>query len=121
LPNHVHRGISEGKQDMLDSAIEDDSNDMSADEAHAQQSARGRRASDGQPLIKEGKKSNRVEVRCEQCGKGYKHSSCLTKHLLVSLLADRPPTPTSEYPGAQRGRCGRSHVFALLHHRLRLV
>lgn len=28
-----------------------------------------------------------VELKCEKCGKGYKHSSCLTKHLLV------PPSP----------------------------
>ena len=27
------------------------------------------------------------ELKCETCGKGYKHSSCLTKHLLVTLFA----------------------------------
>ncbi|KAG7152908.1 hypothetical protein HYQ46_003794 [Verticillium longisporum] len=64
---------------------------MSADEG-LDQKASVRRASDGQPLIKERRKSNRplikeqrksnrVELRCEKCGKGYKHSSCLTKHL----------------------------------------
>lgn len=47
--------------------------------------ARARRASEGSYLSRnEGKKSN-GELRCEKCGKGYKHSSCLTKHLLVSL------------------------------------
>ncbi|KFA62664.1 hypothetical protein S40285_07841 [Stachybotrys chlorohalonatus IBT 40285] len=82
LPLHAHKGMSDGKQEMADSAIEDDSNDMSADEGTDKtQKARVRRASDGQPLLKDGKKSNRVEVRCEKCGKGYKHSSCLTKHL----------------------------------------
>ncbi|KAI1170741.1 hypothetical protein F4777DRAFT_101991 [Nemania sp. FL0916] len=65
-----------------ESAIDDDSNDMSADERDGElQKARIRRASDGQPLTKEGRKSNRVELRCDKCGKGYKHSSCLTKHL----------------------------------------
>ncbi|KAL8971709.1 MAG: hypothetical protein Q9183_000920 [Haloplaca sp. 2 TL-2023] len=43
--------------------------------------ARSRRASEGAHLSKsEGKRAS-GELRCEQCGKGYKHSSCLTKHL----------------------------------------
>ena len=47
--------------------------------------ARARRASEGQFLTKtEGKRAS-GELRCEKCGKGYKHSSCLTKHLLVFL------------------------------------
>ncbi|KAM0562142.1 hypothetical protein ACHAPJ_002586 [Fusarium lateritium] len=79
LPNH--KSIPETKQELNGSAIEDDLNDGSADEGTTKfQKARQRRASDGQTL-KESKKSNRVEVRCDKCGKGYKHSSCLTKHL----------------------------------------
>ncbi|KAL8937818.1 MAG: hypothetical protein Q9216_004230 [Gyalolechia sp. 2 TL-2023] len=43
--------------------------------------ARARRASEGAYLSKnEGKRAS-GELRCEKCGKGYKHSSCLTKHL----------------------------------------
>ncbi|KAI4087560.1 MAG: hypothetical protein LQ339_008877 [Xanthoria mediterranea] len=42
--------------------------------------ARTRRASEGAYLSKgEGKRAS-GELRCEKCGKGYKHSSCLTKH-----------------------------------------
>ncbi|PTB64276.1 hypothetical protein BBK36DRAFT_1207295 [Trichoderma citrinoviride] len=79
LPN---KSVLEAKREVTDSAIDDDSNELSADEAAAHQDqSRIRRASDGQPLTKDGKKSSRVEVRCETCGKGYKHSSCLTKHL----------------------------------------
>ncbi|KAF4996222.1 hypothetical protein FDECE_12530 [Fusarium decemcellulare] len=79
LPNH--KSMPESKRELNGSAIEDDPIDGSADEGAAKfQKARQRRASDGQTL-KEGKKSNRVEVRCDKCGKGYKHSSCLTKHL----------------------------------------
>ncbi|CAK7230215.1 hypothetical protein SCUCBS95973_007498 [Sporothrix curviconia] len=73
------------------SAIDDDLNDMSDGDvepaslsdasAIAMEMARARRASDGQPLLKEGRRSSRLELRCKQCGKGYKHSSCLTKHL----------------------------------------
>ncbi len=82
LPN---KGTVEMKRELSSSAI-DDANDVSADDGTGKtQKARIRRASDGQPLIKEGKKSSRVELKCEQCGKGYKHSSCLTKHLLVPL------------------------------------
>ncbi|ORY70149.1 uncharacterized protein BCR38DRAFT_455010 [Pseudomassariella vexata] len=80
LPSH--KFVMSGKMEVQDSAIDDDSNDMSADEGENEpQKARIRRASDGQPLTKEGKKSNRIELRCDKCGKGYKHSSCLTKHL----------------------------------------
>lgn len=47
--------------------------------------ARIRRASEGSRLSKgEGKRTSGAELRCEKCGKGYKHSSCLTKHLSVS-------------------------------------
>ncbi|PHH63598.1 hypothetical protein CDD81_5690 [Ophiocordyceps australis] len=66
--------------DVKESAIDDEVQDASGEEGPLQ--ARSRRASDGQPPTgKESKRSNRVEVRCEKCGKGYKHSSCLTKHL----------------------------------------
>ncbi|KAJ4292322.1 hypothetical protein N0V88_005954 [Collariella sp. IMI 366227] len=72
-----------GSVGVQDSAIDDELNDMSGDDAEAAfQKARVRRASDGQPLVKEGsRKSSRPELRCEKCGKGYKHSSCLNKHL----------------------------------------
>ncbi|KAE9985050.1 hypothetical protein BLS_000077 [Venturia inaequalis] len=44
--------------------------------------ARSRRASDGSQLRKgDGKRDKGGELKCETCGKGYKHSSCLTKHL----------------------------------------
>ncbi|KAK0623549.1 hypothetical protein B0T14DRAFT_536414 [Immersiella caudata] len=76
----IHKFVTtSGAVDMQESAIDDELNDMSGDERD--QKARMRRASDGQPLVKEGRKSNRPELRCEKCGKGYKHSSCLTKHL----------------------------------------
>ncbi|KAI0002829.1 hypothetical protein F4779DRAFT_113938 [Xylariaceae sp. FL0662B] len=78
----THKFAMTAKPENQESAIDDDLNDMSADDGDPElQKARVRRASDGQPLTKEGKKSNRIELRCDKCGKGYKHSSCLTKHL----------------------------------------
>ncbi|KAL1903705.1 hypothetical protein Sste5344_010598 [Sporothrix stenoceras] len=75
------------------SAIDDDLNDMSDGEIDpaslndasslAFEIARVRRASDGQPL-KEGRRSSRMELRCKQCGKGYKHKWALTSKLLIS-------------------------------------
>ena len=41
-----------------------------------------RRASDGARLTKK-EKAATGELKCEHCGKGYKHGSCLTKHLYV--------------------------------------
>lgn len=44
--------------------------------------SRNRRASEGSHLVKgEGKRSSVPELRCERCGKGYKHGSCLSKHM----------------------------------------
>ena len=48
-----------------------------------------RRASDGSTLSSK-KKNSHGDLKCETCGKAYKHSSCLTKHLLVSLLCPLP-------------------------------
>lgn len=83
----MHRFVTEdGEVNMQDSAIDDELNDLSGDEGDSTlDKARIRRASDGQPLTKEGRK-NRPELRCKKCGKGYKHSSCLTKHLFVPAL-----------------------------------
>lgn len=44
---------------------------------------RNRRASEGSHLIRGEGKRVAGELRCERCGKGYKHSSCLSKHMCV--------------------------------------
>jgi hypothetical protein len=55
---------------------------------------RNRRASEGSYLVRgEGKRVS-SELRCDQCGKGYKHSSCLTKHMCVSIPS-HPYLPTT--------------------------
>ena len=41
-----------------------------------------RRASDGTRLTKK-EKAATGDLKCEHCGKAYKHGSCLTKHLYV--------------------------------------
>jgi len=62
--------------------------------------ARLRRASEGSRLSKnDAKKTATSDLKCEKCGKGYKHSSCLTKHLSVSLL---PPLSCNP---SLRGSC----------------
>ncbi|KAL4925626.1 putative C2H2 finger domain protein [Aspergillus undulatus] len=42
---------------------------------------RNRRASEGGHLVKGEGKGSRPELRCDRCGKGYKHGSCLSKHM----------------------------------------
>lgn len=74
-------GSSPSAQD--NDALEDNSFDEDAPPSSKTLSTknRNRRASEGSYLIKgEGKKSA-ADLRCDTCGKGYKHSSCLTKHL----------------------------------------
>jgi hypothetical protein len=64
-----------------ESAVADDF--LSPENTGSVSKAKARRASEGSYLTKgEGKRSS-GELRCEKCGKGYKHSSCLTKHLSV--------------------------------------
>ncbi|KAF1986711.1 hypothetical protein K402DRAFT_308180, partial [Aulographum hederae CBS 113979] len=41
---------------------------------------RARRASEGSRKA-DAKRSSGSDLKCDKCGKGYKHSSCLTKHL----------------------------------------
>jgi len=68
-----------------ESAIEDEMDeDMDGDEEGDFKLNRMRRASEGQHLMKDGKKANSSDLKCDKCGKGYKHSSCLSKHLHVS-------------------------------------
>lgn len=92
-PNSInHAGRTRGNDDVRDGEPEPAMNESAVvdgvaglDSVGNISKARARRASEGSYLSRnEGKKSN-GELRCEQCGKGYKHSSCLTKHLLVSL------------------------------------
>ena len=72
--------------------------------------SRVRRASEGARQAKgEGKRTSGSELRCEKCGKGYKHSSCLTKHLSVPRsLPPRPHTFTA------RDECPARTLRALL-------
>lgn len=93
-PNSInHAGRTRGNDDVLDGGPESAMDESAVvdglvaglDSVGSISKARARRSSEGSYLSRnEGKKSN-GELRCEQCGKGYKHSSCLTKHLLVSL------------------------------------
>jgi hypothetical protein len=39
--------------------------------------------------MKDGKKVNGNDLKCDKCGKGYKHSSCLSKHLFVPTFLFR--------------------------------
>lgn len=58
--------------------------------------SRNRRASEGSHLVKgEGKRSV-PELRCERCGKGYKHGSCLSKHMCVYSPHCRSASPGSK-------------------------
>ena len=84
LPGHRMRMTSTGKFDR-ESAIDDEQNDddMDDEEETGFKQSRMRRASEGQHLMKDGKKSAAGDLKCDKCGKGYKHSSCLSKHLFV--------------------------------------
>jgi len=87
LLSHRLRVTHAGKMDRGESAIDDEPNDeMEEDEDSESNKNRMRRASEGQHLMKEGKKPAGGDLKCDKCGKGYKHSSCLSKHLLVPFF-----------------------------------
>lgn len=62
---------------------------------------RNRRASEGAQVKSEGKRAA-AELRCDRCGKGYKHGSCLSKHMCVS------PKPLGRLLLARSGACAMS-------------
>ena len=64
-----------------DSAVADDF--LSSEHARSASKMKPRRASEGSYLTKGENKRSSGELRCTTCGKGYKHSSCLTKHKSV--------------------------------------
>lgn len=72
--------------------VVDDQEESLVEDGAALHGARERRASDGQPLTKEGRKFNRPVIKCDQCHKEYKHNSCLTKHKFVPLSFPSPVT-----------------------------
>ncbi|KFZ04143.1 hypothetical protein V502_10375 [Pseudogymnoascus sp. VKM F-4520 (FW-2644)] len=79
LPGHRLSLMAGRKAERDESAIDDEHNDEMDDEGDSFNKARMRRASEGQSSVKSDGKKN--DLRCDKCGKGYKHSSCLTKHL----------------------------------------
>ncbi|KAI9787337.1 MAG: hypothetical protein M1835_002804 [Candelina submexicana] len=77
--------INGGGKLNRDSSVFVDDNSTSTASGHLvppSNKSRVRRASEGAHLVKgNSKRESGGELRCEKCGKGYKHSSCLTKHL----------------------------------------
>ena len=85
LAGNTYKAGEEATDDE-DSAADEDF--LQPENANPGSKARARRASEGSYLTKGESKRSSGELRCEKCGKGYKHSSCLTKHL--SVISGRP-------------------------------
>ncbi|RMZ91320.1 hypothetical protein DV736_g1436, partial [Chaetothyriales sp. CBS 134916] len=74
---HTYFGPASMSEAKEEDAVEDNSGE---DDAAQKNKSRNRRASEGSYLIK-GDTKKSADLRCDTCGKGYKHSSCLTKHM----------------------------------------
>lgn len=83
---------SQTEATLRDDAV-DDQDEISPEDG-AGLEARERRASDGQPITKEGRRFNRPVIKCDQCHKEYKHNSCLVKHKFVPLSLPSPVIPS---------------------------
>ena len=82
LPRHAHSEAARTQASSVsnNSAVVDGSDDVRGTSTKS----RMRRASEGSHLVKgDGKRISGGDLKCDKCGKGYKHSSCLTKHLYV--------------------------------------
>lgn len=73
--------VPEKIQENDDSSALEDGPALASMTDKANRKSGARRSSEGSRLTRT--KSNAGELRCETCGKGYKHGSCLTKHLSV--------------------------------------
>jgi hypothetical protein len=91
LPTHRATMATNRQVERDESAIDDEQNDEFDDEDLNFNTSRTRRASEGQSIKGDGKKAHPNDLRCKSCGKGYKHSSCLTKHLFVPTFLSRIP------------------------------
>ena len=85
---HLLGGLTGNNETANEEAMDDEESVADDDflhNGHANTGSKGRarRASEGSYLTKGESKRSSGELRCEKCGKGYKHSSCLTKHLSV--------------------------------------
>ncbi|GFF45638.1 hypothetical protein IFM46972_07846 [Aspergillus udagawae] len=72
-PNHPNNGAS--------SVAAAGGEESSSDNKPVNTKSRNRRASEGSHLVKVEGKRALAELRCDRCGKGYKHGSCLSKHM----------------------------------------
>ena len=83
-PGGIASTNAKGNEEAMDDGeviVEDEF--LPTENASTGSRARARRASEGSYLTKGESKRSSGELRCDKCGKGYKHSSCLTKHLSV--------------------------------------
>ena len=77
-----HDGLSGQETDAADNGTAVADGPPLAESGEYGSRTRGRRASEGSHLAKnDHKRATGSDLKCEKCGKGYKHSSCLTKHL----------------------------------------
>jgi len=81
---HSHFGPGTTANSIEQDTFEDVSMDEeSASNDKSTTKNRNRRASEGSHLVRANTKKG--ELRCDTCGKGYKHSSCLTKHMYALM------------------------------------
>ena len=79
IPSSLHQHASVPEAVSSGSAV-DDGPSLSSFQADEKSKLKARRASEGTRLTKK-EKAATGDLKCEHCGKGYKHGSCLTKHL----------------------------------------
>ncbi|EPS30420.1 hypothetical protein PDE_05371 [Penicillium oxalicum 114-2] len=75
---YLSRSINSPSQEPLAARKASPSN--SDDDSKSTSKGRNRRASEGAHMKTDGKRAP-ADLRCDRCGKGYKHGSCLSKHM----------------------------------------
>lgn len=92
---YLSRSINSPSQEPLAARKASPSN--SDDDSKSTSKGRNRRASEGAHMKTDGKRAP-ADLRCDRCGKGYKHGSCLSKHMCVSPppLSSLAPLPVAQ-------------------------
>ncbi|KAF7718421.1 Zinc finger C2H2 type domain-containing protein [Penicillium ucsense] len=77
-PSYLSRSINSPSQEPPVARKATPSN--SDEDSKSTAKGRNRRASEGAHMKTDGKRAP-ADLRCDRCGKGYKHGSCLSKHM----------------------------------------
>ncbi len=108
VPSSLPHGVSVPERSTGSAIVDGPPLSSYADKAKP----KARRASDATRLTKK-EKAATGDLKCDQCGKAYKHGSCLTKHLYVVRSEMCSKSYADQRSGGSIRRNGNTHRSCL--------